>query len=1063
MKQKLRLLLVLCLSLAGNLWAQTSTKPTVGDGTSANPYQIATADNLYWISQTSSAWTQSYYFKQTADIDLSSVADWTPIGNPTIRFIGSYDGGGHKITGLKVNNALSAAGLFGVIYDGIIKNLRIESANVTSTLTSSFAGILVGQFARFATINNCTSSGRVYGAVAGGLIGFIAAGSINGCYSTAVVESPTNGTNPAAGGFIGVIGSSSYSISISNCYSTGDATNASCTRIGGFIGACLSSNATVSNCYSSGKVTGSTPGGFIGYYTYGSFSNCFFDSETAGTSNVVAPSGVTPRTTAEMKTAANFSSAGWSTDSWSLNDGSYPKLLWTLPVLSTQSVSNIGLTTATGNGNITGLGVSNLTAYGICWNTTGNPTTSDSKVDLGSKSTTGSFTTNITGLAASTTYHMRAYATNDLGTNYGNEVTFTTLMPLTVTITKTDDTKTTVTDAASLPAAIGTIALGEVKKLEITAGNFTSENWSWLQNNKSNLNNITHFIITNGVDAVANIPDTYPASTYFGSQLQELKVAKIVDVGEYALLGCTSLTTLDLPQVTRIKTEAFRNCTSLININLPQINQVYAGVFKGCTSLTSVSLPLAFSIQGLAFDGCTALTNLMLRAAPPSSYTSAFTSCPTPRYLTFADANGNLLSGTALENARAAYKAVDDGNTTDNLWYGWDISRNLYAPGIDAALINGSLTAGNTSALLFGAYTAGTTLTITATPAAGYKLTPGTLRVYKTGDESTTVTLTGNSFTMPDFEVTVTCIFEHLPLQISLVSANSGNFTMGIVTHENSTIYVDKGDGVNVGYGVTTDGSPIPISSYTEGNTLKIYGDNITGLALFSLGITTLDVSNATALTSIYCQLNQLTFQTLPQQKTSYTSYVYAPQNNMAVTCTNGVVDLSSQFTAKDVNNVAQTTIYTWYLADGTKLTAGTDYIENNGVFKFIKMPASSVYCTMANAAFPNLTGTNAFRTTDITIDAMATITGIGATDIPTQSTDAAVNAYSVGKIIYVTGLLCNSTAKLYDMNGRSINMYKITTDGPITFDESSLPNGVYILQVISSGKTDSFKLRLNN
>jgi hypothetical protein len=1055
MRQKLLFTLLVWLSLTGSLWAQTATAPIVGDGSSTNPYQIATADNLYWISQTSSAWTQSYYFKQTTDIDLSSVADWTPIGNQSIRFIGSYDGGGHKITGLKVNNALNAAGLFGVIYDGIIKNLRIESANVSSSLVSSFAGILVGQFARSASISNCTTSGTVHGAVAGGLIGYMSAGSITGCYSMAVVESPTNGTNPTAGGFIGVIGGSSYSVSISDCYATGNVTNTSSTKIGGFVGSCLSSNASVSNCYSSGKVTGSNPGGFLGYYTNGNFSNCFFDSETAGTSNVVVSSGVTSKTTAEMKASTNFSSAGWSTATWSLTDGNYPKLLWTLPTLSTQNVSNIGLTSATGNGNITGLGVSNLTAYGVCWNTTANPTTLDSKVDLGSKSTTGIFTTNITSLKANTTYHLRAYATNNLGTTYGNDVTFTTLMPLTVTITKTDDTQTTATNATSLQAAIGTIALGDVKKLEISGGNFTSENWSWLQNNRSNLVNLTHFTITDGVDAVANIPDTYPTSTYFGSQLQELKVAKMVDVGDYSFLGCTSLTTIDLPQVTRIKTEVFRNCTSLTNVNLPQLNQVYAGAFKGCTSLTSISLPLVFSIQGSAFDGCTALTNLMLRAAPPTSYTNAFTNCPTARYLVIADANGQRLTGTALDNARAAYKTVDDGNTTDDLWYGWKTNRNLYVPSIDGALVNGNLTAGNTSALLFDGYAAGTTLTITATPAAGNKLTPGSLRVYKTGDESTTVTLTGNSFTMPDFEVTVTCVFEPLPLQISFVSANSCNFTIGIATAENTTIYVDKGDGVKVGYEVTTDGAPVPIAAYTAGSTVKIYGENITGFSLLSLGITTLDVSNAAALTSIYCQSNQLTFQTLPQQKTSYTSYVYAPQNDMAATCTNGVVDLSSQFTATDVNGVSQTTVYTWYLADGTALTTGTDYIGNNGVFKFIKMPTSYVYCTMTNAAFPNLT----LNTTNITVDAVATSTGINANDIHTQST----KAYSVRKIIYVTGLLSNSVAKLYDINGRSINMYKITTEGSVTLDESSLLNGVYVLQIISSGKTDSFKLRLNN
>jgi hypothetical protein len=96
------------------------------------------------------------------------------------------------------------------------------------------------------------------------------------------------------------------------------------------------------------------------------------------------------------------------------------------PTVTTQAVSDIGSTTATGNGNITNLGVPFPTSYGICWNTTGSPTTSNSKVDLGATSATGAFTAAITGLAANTTYKARAYAVNEAGTSYGAEVSFTT-------------------------------------------------------------------------------------------------------------------------------------------------------------------------------------------------------------------------------------------------------------------------------------------------------------------------------------------------------------------------------------------------------------------------------------------------------------------------------------------------------------------------------------------------------------------------------------------------------------------------------------------------------------
>ncbi|MDP4271898.1 MAG: IPT/TIG domain-containing protein, partial [Bacteroidota bacterium] len=111
----------------------------------------------------------------------------------------------------------------------------------------------------------------------------------------------------------------------------------------------------------------------------------------------------------------------------------YIYVLSIAPTVTTQAVSAIGLTTATGNGNVTNLGVPFPTSYGICWNTAGSPTTSNTKVDLGATSATGVFTAAITGLTANTTYKVRAYATNEAGTSYGTEVSFTTAPPPAIT------------------------------------------------------------------------------------------------------------------------------------------------------------------------------------------------------------------------------------------------------------------------------------------------------------------------------------------------------------------------------------------------------------------------------------------------------------------------------------------------------------------------------------------------------------------------------------------------------------------------------------------------------
>jgi|WetSurSiteA1Bulk_404760.scaffolds.fasta_scaffold01023_4 hypothetical protein len=98
-----------------------------------------------------------------------------------------------------------------------------------------------------------------------------------------------------------------------------------------------------------------------------------------------------------------------------------------LPALTTQAVTDITASTATGHGSISLLGSGNPTAHGVCWNTAGTPTTADFKTDEGGRSTTGSFTSAIPGLTPNTTYYLRAYATNGSGTGYGMEVTFTTL------------------------------------------------------------------------------------------------------------------------------------------------------------------------------------------------------------------------------------------------------------------------------------------------------------------------------------------------------------------------------------------------------------------------------------------------------------------------------------------------------------------------------------------------------------------------------------------------------------------------------------------------------------
>lgn len=96
----------------------------------------------------------------------------------------------------------------------------------------------------------------------------------------------------------------------------------------------------------------------------------------------------------------------------------------TAPTVSTLSLSNITETSAQSGGDVTSDGGETVTARGVCWSTSSSPTTSDNFTTDGTG--TGSFTSDISGLSPLTTYYVRAYATNSIGTSYGNELNFLT-------------------------------------------------------------------------------------------------------------------------------------------------------------------------------------------------------------------------------------------------------------------------------------------------------------------------------------------------------------------------------------------------------------------------------------------------------------------------------------------------------------------------------------------------------------------------------------------------------------------------------------------------------------
>ena len=130
----------------------------------------------------------------------------------------------------------------------------------------------------------------------------------------------------------------------------------------------------------------------------------------------------------------------------------YETVVVTPPVVSTTAVSEITTTAAISGGTVTSDGGASVTARGVCWDTSINPVVGGNCTSDGTG--TGTFTSSIGGLTPSTRYHVRAYATNSVGTGYGSDVTFTTIsssvLPVVITAAVTIVNSTTVTTGGNV-------------------------------------------------------------------------------------------------------------------------------------------------------------------------------------------------------------------------------------------------------------------------------------------------------------------------------------------------------------------------------------------------------------------------------------------------------------------------------------------------------------------------------------------------------------------------------------------------------------------------------------
>ena len=223
--------------------------------------------------------------------NITLTGDWTPIGTSISNaYKGTFDGGGHTITGLTVKTSDQYAGLFGYIGSGgKVKDVTLKDVKIESNNEISDVGGVAGQ--SYGNIENCSVSGSVSvsgtNSIAGGVVGYQTGGSITGCSSSATVN---------AGGVAGgVVGLADGGATLTACYATGNVTIESSGTGSYFAGGVVGINtvSTLKACYAWGSVTGSGSGtiyvgGVTGSNDLGTLTACYHAKGT-----VSGPGGAT--------------------------------------------------------------------------------------------------------------------------------------------------------------------------------------------------------------------------------------------------------------------------------------------------------------------------------------------------------------------------------------------------------------------------------------------------------------------------------------------------------------------------------------------------------------------------------------------------------------------------------------------------------------------------------------------------------------------------------------------------------------------------------------------------
>lgn len=269
--------IALCLSTLGAAADEPNTSLCVPISTAAQLQAIKKVPNLIYCL--------------AADIDLSSISNFVPIGSQSKSFTGQFLGRNHTVSNLKINSTANAVGLFGWV-NGTIKDVNLRNVAVDSTgpgaSVGGIAGVVVAGFGSTTTIDHVSVSGKIActgsGCVSGGIAGDL---DLNSILSDSWSSASVSGNGEAGG----AVGSFNQNAIVRRTFATGpvDCSLANCTSAGGFAGAVFGAGPSLSDIYSTGRVTGLiglVTGGLVGDNA-GTITRAFATGEVSVTDGTI--------------------------------------------------------------------------------------------------------------------------------------------------------------------------------------------------------------------------------------------------------------------------------------------------------------------------------------------------------------------------------------------------------------------------------------------------------------------------------------------------------------------------------------------------------------------------------------------------------------------------------------------------------------------------------------------------------------------------------------------------------------------------------------------------------